>query len=147
MKKKLSLLILCCLIISLTASGCFDAAEVDDEVYALNLGLDKGITNKLRLTIQYPTYKSGGGGGGQGQDDNKGGMGGSNEAPGSNTHTIEASTILEALDMYGMAISRRVSLMHAKNLIISEELAKSGIERYLAPLARFRETRRVMNVA
>jgi spore germination protein KC len=37
--------------------------------------------------------------------------------------------------------------MHAKNLIISEELAKSGIERYLAPLARFRETRRVMNVA
>ncbi len=148
MKKRVSLLILACLIISLAASGCFDAAEVDDEVYALNLGLDKGSTNKLRLTIQYPTYKSGGGGGGQGQDSkNKGGMGESNEAPGANTHTIEASTILEALDMYGMSISRRVSLMHAKNLIISEELAKTGMERYLGPLARYRETRRVMNVA
>lgn len=146
MVKRVNLLLILAFMISFLTSGCYDAAEVDDEVYALNIGLDKGVTNKLRLTIQYPTYKSSGGGGGDTKDKNKGGMGGSNETPGSNIHTIEASSILEALDMYGMTISRRVSLMHTKNLVISEEMAREGVERYLAPLARYRETRRVMNI-
>ncbi len=148
MVKKVSLLLALCIFICFFSTGCYDAEEVDDEVYALMLGIDKGTTNSIRLTIQYPTYKSGGGGGGGGGgEDNKGGMGGSNEAPGSNIHTIEAPTVLEALDMYGMAISRRVSLMHAKNLIISEEVAREGMERYLAPLARYREARRIVNIA
>lgn len=149
MVKRISLLLIVCLFVGAVATACFDAVEVDDEVYALVLGLDKGVTNKIRVTIQYPTYKSSGGGsgGGGGQEKNKGGMGGSNEAPGANIHTIEAPSILEALDMYGMAISRRVSLMHMKNLILSEDFAKEGIQPYLAPLARYRQARRVVNIA
>lgn len=74
-------------------------------------------------------------------------MNNSNTAPGLNVHTMEASSILEALDMYGMTISRRVSMMHAKNLVFSEDIAKEGVATYLAPLARFRETRGVMNIS
>ncbi len=149
MVKRISLLLIVCLFVGAVATACFDAVEVDDEVYALVLGLDKGVTNKIRVTIQYPTYKTSGGGsgGGGGQEKNQGGMGGSNEAPGSNIHTIEAPSILEALDMYGMAISRRVSLMHMKNLVLSEDFAKEGIQPYLAPLARYRQARRVVNIA
>ncbi len=147
MVKRVSLLLILCILICGTFTACFDAQEVDDEVYALALGLDKGMTNKIRLTIQYPTYKSGGGGGGADQEKNKGGMGNSNETAGANIHTIEAPSILEAIDMYGMAISRRVSLMHMKNLIISEDIAREGIEDHLAPMSRFRETRRIVDIA
>lgn len=144
MLKRISLFILTCLLIGSSTTACFDATEVDDEVYALVLGIDKGVTNKIRLTIQYPTYKSSGGG--QGQDKGKEGVGSQNEASGGNIHTIEAPSVLEALDMYGMAISRRVSLMHMKNLVVSEDFAKEGIQPYLAPLARYREARRVVNM-
>lgn len=147
MVKRVSLLLILCILICGTFTACFDAQEVDDEVYVLALGLDKGMTNKIRLTIQYPTYKTGGGGGGAEQEKNKGGMGNSNKQTGSNIHTIEAPSILEAIDMYGMAISRRVSLMHMKNLIISEDMAREGIEDHLAPMSRFRETRRIVDVA
>ena len=146
MVKRVSLLLTLCILISCTSTACLDAEEVDDEVYALILGIDKGVSNKVRLTIQYPTYKAGGGSG-EGQEKNKGGMGNTNEAPGSNIHTIEAPSILEALDMYGMAISRRVSLMHLKSLIISEDFARGGIRDYLGPFTRFRETRRIVDIA
>lgn len=147
MLKRISCIVVLSIFIGSFLTGCYDAIEIDDLVYALSLGIDKGEHNKIRVTIQYPTYKSGGGGG-QEQDGKKGegGMGGSNAAQGSNIHTIEGTSILEALDMYGMAISRRVSLMHTKNLIFSEDIAREGIANYLAPLARFRETRGVMNV-
>ncbi len=146
MVKRVKLLLTLCILICCTLTACFDAQEVDDEVYALALGIDKGMTNKIRLTIQYPTYKAGGGGGAE-QEKNKGGMGNSNETSGSNIHTIEAPSILEALDMYGMAISRRVSLMHMKNLIIAEDIAREGIQDHLAPMSRFRETRRIVDIA
>ncbi len=145
MIKRVSLLLSFCILISLTFTACFDAREVDDEVYALVLGIDKGTSNKVRLTIQYPTYKSGGGN--EGQEKNKGGMGNSNETAGANIHTIEAKSPLEALDMYGMATSRRVSLMHLKNVIISEDLAREGLQDYLAPMARYREARRIVDIA
>lgn len=148
MLKRFICIILLAAFLSTFLTCCYDSAEVDDEVYALALGVDNGVNNKVRITIQYPTYKSGGSSqDGQGSDKKGGGgLGASNALEGSNVHTIESSTILEALDLYGMAISRKVSLMHTKILVFSEDFARSGIEVYLAPLARFRETRRTMAV-
>jgi spore germination protein KC len=145
MQKKVSLLLILVLITSFTFTGCYDAMEVDDEVYALAVGVDVGVNNKLIITIQYPTYKSSGGGasGGGGPS---GGAGNLNALQGSNVQTIEAATILEGIDMFGMAISRRVSLSHTKLLVFSEEFARAGIGYYIAPIARFRETRRTMGV-
>lgn len=142
MQARLSMLVILFLILSSILTGCYDAMEIDDEVYALVVGVDKGINNKLILTIQYPTYKNNSGG-------SQGGSGGKqnpNVMEGANVHTIEASTILEGIDMYGMAISRRVSLLHTKLLVFSEEFAKEGVGDYLAPIARYRETRRSMLV-
>lgn len=147
MKIKVRILPLIMLLAFLSSivTGCGDAQEIDDEVYVLAIGIDKGTTNKVRVTIQYATYSTGGGGGGTASGGKKEDSQ-SNQIPGSIIHTIEAPTILEAIDMYGMAISRRVSLMHTKQLIFSEEFAKEGVGDYIAPMARFRETRRIMNV-
>lgn len=131
-----------------TLTGCYDALEIDDEVYTLAIGIDKGTNNKIRLTIQYPVYKSESGGEskGGGQTGDKGKGGGQNTVSGTNVETIETSSIIGGLDIFGMSISRRVSLMHTKLLIFSEEFAKEGVSRYLSPISRFRETRGEMNI-
>lgn len=137
MCKRLIALLLA-IIVFLSLTGCFDAREIDDAVYAISVGIDKGTQYKVRLTIQYPTYLSGGGG-----ETKKGSTGAEkkNAQPGSNVHTIEAPTMLEAVDMFSVAMSRHVSLMHVKWFIFSEEFAREGIEAYIAGLERYRETR------
>jgi spore germination protein KC len=136
-------LILTAVILGSLLSGCFDSREIDDEVYAISVGVDKGLEGRLRLTIQYPTYKGPGGAEGSG-----GSTGDENKKAQSNSliHTIEAPTMLEAIDMLSASISRRVSLIHAKWVIFSEEYAREGIEGYIAGLERYKETRPSMSV-
>jgi spore germination protein KC len=143
LKNLLSIKLLMLLLFPFILTSCYDAVEIDDEVYALMIGIDKGIENALVLTVQYPIYKEGGGGGGGGE------VGGEEESfrnEESNIHSVEASTILQALDILGMQISRRISLKHAKAVIFSEEFARDGIGNYLAPVLRYRETRQTMRV-
>lgn len=118
-------------------SGCRDASEVDDNVYAVAIGLDKGLNNKAVLTIQYPLYK---------QHQNTGMSGGGDGESTSNVHSIETPALLEGIDLMNMAISRRVILSHTKMLVISEDFAREGVGDFLAPLARFRGSRRSMFV-
>ena len=143
MLKKTIVLLLILTISATLITGCYDAKEIDDEVYAISVGVDKGISNKVRLTIQFPIYKSG-----SDSESKKGSTGAEikNVQSGSVVHTIEAPTMLEGMDMFSMAISRRVSLMHAKWIIFSEDYAKEGIEGYMAGLERFKETRTSMSI-
>lgn len=141
--KKVYKIVLLILTFSILLTGCYDSREVDDEVYAIAIGVDIGKNDMLRLTIQYPTYKGPGGGGDKG-----GGKGDEqkNKQESSNVHTIEAPSILQGVDFFGMAISRRVSLIHAKMIVFSEEFARKGIGQYIAPIQRYRETRSIMQV-
>ncbi|HEX2927036.1 MAG TPA: Ger(x)C family spore germination protein [Ruminiclostridium sp.] len=130
-------------------TGCTsDAKNIDDQVYAIMLGIDKGVENKIRLTVQFPTYK--GGGGGQPGGGGGGGGGGeekaSGQVDGTIVTTIEAATIPDGMNLLNTSTSRHISLVHCKAIIISEELAYQGIKDYLADFARFRETRRIATI-
>lgn len=137
MFKRCSIFIIILTLLSLMLTGCRDSSEVDDNIYAVAIGLDKGVNNKVIVTIQYPKYRLARGG--------EGGATGSGEDT-STVHSVEAPSLLEAIDLMNMAISRRVSLIHTKMLIISEDFAREGIGDFLSPLSRFRETRRTMFV-
>ncbi len=148
--KRLSLVICFILLIFLLTSCTTDSKEIDDQVYTLVIGADKAINNKVRVTVQFPTYKSGGegmsgtqkkgGGGGEGNKDETG------EVSGTIVETVEAPTLLEAVDLLNTSTTRRISLVQTKEIIFSEDLAKEGIGKYLEPIARFRETRRTIQV-
>ncbi len=148
--KKARLLVVILLILSLL-SGCSDLIEIDEQIYPLVIGADIGVNNKVRLTLQYPSYKGSaqgtiggskeGGGGKEGS-----GVGETGEVDGTVVTTIEASTILEGVNLLNTAIARTISLTHAKMLVFSEEFARKGIGEYLAPMMRYRETRRIMHV-
>ena len=123
-------------------TGCYDSIEIDDEVYAIAVGVDKGTGQNLKVTLQYPIYKGGGKGGGGGGSEGKE----NGQVDSTIVSTIEAPSILEAINMLNTSLGRRVSLMHSKMLVLSEEIAKIGVGRYIAPFTRFRETRRTMRV-
>jgi germination protein, Ger(x)C family len=148
--KRISLFVLISVLLCFTLIGC-EAVEVDDDIYPVVIGLDKGVHNKLIVTIEYPTYRGGESGGQSGGAQKKGEGGDSGEegayqVPGANIHSIETPTILEGLDIFNMAISRRISLVHIKLLVISEELAREGVGDYLDGMARYRGFRTTMFV-
>lgn len=143
LRKMIALILISCL----TLTGCYDASEIDEQVYALAIGVDKGVENAIRVTFQYATYKDGGGGGGMGGG---GGGGGekdeSGEVDGTIVTTVEASSLLEAMNVINTSTNRRISLMHTKMLVFAEDYAKEGVARYVEPLVRFRELRELMSV-
>lgn len=127
-------------LLSLGLPGCYDAIEIDEEVYALSIGVDKGINNAIRVTFQYATYNedSGGGMGGNGEE--------SGEVGATIVSTVEAASLLEAINIMNASVNRQVSLMHVKMLVFSEEFAREGVGKYIEPLSRFREVRELMRI-
>lgn len=146
MLKRVSVICLLIVFFCTSLTACGDANEIDNAIYPIAIGIERGTNYKIRVVIQYQTYRGGGGGTSQSQKSGKGDTQSPNQVEGTNIHTIEASSILEAINLFNIAISRRVSLTHTKMYIISEEFAREGIEKYAAPIRRFREIRPAMQI-
>ena len=145
--KRISIILVLIFISCLFLSGCTkDSREIDDQVYSLVIGCDKGICNKIRLTVQFPVYKAAGSNSSGNDKNSNGSANGASNNGNTLFETVEASSILEGINLLGSATTRRISLVHTKTIIISEAVAKEGIEDFLAPIARFREVRRIMQV-
>ncbi len=127
------LIIIAALCLSLT--GCYDAREPDDMGYVMAIGLDKGKTHFLKMTLQIavPVKISGGGGGG--------GSEGGGGAESSTIESVETPSVWSGLNMINSFTSRQVLLSHAKAVVISEELARNGIISYLHTMVRSKEFR------
>jgi len=143
-KKWMALLLtfICCL----PLAGCYDATEIDEEVYALVIGVDEGVNNMIRITFQYAAYKEGGGSGGGGGGGSAGASQEYGEVEGTVVSTVEASSLLEAVNILNAAVNRQIALNHAKMLVFSEDYAVEGVARYVEPLVRFREVREFMRI-
>lgn len=145
-KIKSFFLIMICIFIASTSSGCFDRVEIDDLAYVLAIGLDKGTTNILRMTLQLAVpLEMGGGSSGGGESG--GGGGGESSAKGSLITVLESPTIYSGLNMANNYISKELNLSHAKIFVFSEELAREGIEKYLHAITRGKEFRPNMYIA
>lgn len=112
-------------------SGCFDKREIDDMTYAIALGLDKGTTNELRLTVQYAVPIATGANGGGGE-------------PGKSVQniTLECPGLWSGINMANNFVGKEINLSHAKVIVFSEELAASGkMTGYIRGLLRSRDIR------
>jgi|LSQX01.3.fsa_nt_gb spore germination protein KC len=130
-KKAVILIILLCLsFISMT--GCYDRREVDDLVYPVAIGLDKGKTNYLRMTLQLavPTSIGSGGEVGSGEVGKSVGI-----------TTVETPSIYSGLNMINTYVSKQINMSHVKAIVFSQELAQEGIEKYIYAFMRGREFR------
>lgn len=134
--------ILMMVILTVTLTSCYDAKEIDEMLHVVAIGIDKGISDKWRLTLEFSTMS--GGGGGSGSSQSSGGSGGQGEY----TYvTIDAPSFFTGIDILNTALPRELTFVHAQIIVFSEELAKSGlIGEYIAPINRFREIRRSAHV-
>lgn len=140
MKRIVSLVSIMCFL-SFSLSACYDAREIDGWAYVYSIGVDKGVSDKLCFTFQIPSMKGGGGGG----VDNGGGSS-SGEEKSYTTISIESPTFFAGVNIVETSVSRAMNYMHSKFLIISEELAREGVEEFINGMIRSRQLRRIMYV-
>lgn len=123
-------------------TACYDRREIEDMTYVMALGLDKGKTQPLKLTLQYVIPKELGGGNGGG-----GGGGDGGGAKALQSITVESPSLYAGLNMANNSVGKQINLSHAKVMVFSEELAKEGVGKYIHGAARGREFRPNMFVA
>jgi Ger(x)C family germination protein len=138
--RKFAVLILIICITSVMLTSCYDSNEVDDLLHVIIIGVDRGVTDRWRLTVQFPTLKESTGG-----STSSGGQGSGKASYA--TLTVDAPSFFTGVDILNTALPRRLNFMHTTVLVISEEMAKSGmLGEFLAPIIRFRQIRRSMHV-
>lgn len=137
MKKKFLCLFLILSICIFTLTGCYDANGIENLSYAIAIGLDKGENNIIKLSIQFATPSAGGGGGDSG---------GSSQSNTTTITSIECSSISSGLNLINSYISKKVNLSHCKVVVISEDLASSGISEYIYTLVDNVEVRPTCNI-
>jgi len=123
-------------------TSCKDAIEVDELVYVASIGIERGVSDYWRLSVQYPIMR-------HGEAEQTGQTGSGNKGEGSeyDVITIDSPSFFAGVDMIDTSMSRHLNFQHMKFIVISEELARSGLlKKYLAPIIRFREIRRTAHV-
>jgi len=58
MRKTISITLIVVILVTML-TGCYDLMEPDEMTYVLAIGLDKGVKDKLRLTVEFHTTKGG----------------------------------------------------------------------------------------
>lgn len=136
--RKFTAICLICIIFISTLTGCFDAREVTEMTYVYSIGMEKGVKDKLRISIQIPTFK------GSETEAAKNNMPNvtSEQSGDILTIIIDCPTFYIGINMLNTFLSREVSYMHTKYIVFSENLAKDGIGSYLTGLFRGRQIRR-----
>ena len=127
------------LIFILSFSGCYDSNEPNDYAYVVAIGIDKAKTdNEYEISIQFakPSQISGGA-------SEQGGTGG--ETLG--LVTVEAPTIYSGINVANNIVSKRFQLSHTKIIVISEEIAREGINDIIDTIVRSTDLRPNMYIA
>ncbi|MFW5649577.1 MAG: hypothetical protein ACOCG5_10850 [Candidatus Alkaliphilus sp. MAG34] len=55
MRKIIAVPILIILVLNLTS--CYDAIEINNMLHVVAIGVDRGVSDKWRLTLQFPTIR------------------------------------------------------------------------------------------
>ncbi len=132
LKRYLAVLLLaasCC-----SVAGCWSSNEPDNLAYVLAIGLDRGEQNRVRVTylIANPAVISG-----QASSGEK-----------SVVTTVEGPSFYATLNMANTYVGRRLTIIHSKLLLFSEEMARSGLVGNFAPaMGTWRELRGMMYMA
>lgn len=118
------------ILFTVLSTGCWGVSETDELAYILAMGIDKGEVNIIRATFQIAIPKA-----------LAGGEGGGGDEPVLNI-SVEAASIFGALQLANAFVSRELTFIHNRMVVVSDEIAREGLNRYINPLIRSREIRR-----
>jgi spore germination protein KC len=129
-------------IILVTLSSCYDAHEPADVSFVSFIGIDKGVSDKYRITIKLYNMR-------QKKDNGTPGGGTSDSSKENNndTITIDAPSFYAGVNLLNTNIPHKLNFTHTVVLVVSKELAISGlVGEFIAPLIRYRELRRTTDI-
>lgn len=122
--------------------------NIDDLSYAVAIGVDVGETAKYRISLQLTTMESSATESAiSDSSQNSSGGGFSSNSSSSETssnyiiQTMETDSIDSALNIANSYINKTINLSHCKILLVSEEIAKQGVEPLVNSLINKVETR------
>lgn len=126
-------MLMCWALIPLIAAGCWGKRETDEMGYILATGLDKGQDNLVKITFQIaiPAASAGEDGGEETTE----------------TVSLETASIFGALQLANAFVSKELTFLHNELVVVSQEIAREGLNKYINPLLRSREIRRNLTVA
>ena len=96
--------VLCC-------TGCVQGVNIDDQSYALILGIDRGENARYKLTVAGPNM------GASAEQANSSGM---------YYAAMEDDSIYGAVNLINVSMPFKVNYLHTNYIAVSEEIAKSG---------------------
>lgn len=127
--KKIFLLI-SIIFILFSFTGCYNTTGIDRQYFVVSFGIDLAENNLIKLSLQIPSSSSGGSGSSE-----------SAQASSYQLYSVEGETIDECLSILNNYLNKKINLSHCSALILSEELAKKGIEPYINTLTNNTELR------
>lgn len=119
------------MLLALVLGGCWDRSEIDDQMYVIGLGIDRGdapgeylVTAEVALIQMFSS--------------------GTLEAPvkpnrpflGVIRLTARAGSVMQAVHILNGGTTRRLDLRHLRVIVVGEELARGGLERLVTELLR-----------
>ena len=125
------------------------AQNIDDLSYAVAIGVDVGKTAKYRISLQLTTMESSAtesaisdstqGSSSSGESSNN--KSSSDTSSNYIIQTVETDSIDSALNIANSYINKTINLSHCKILLVTEEIAKQGVEPLVNSLINKVETR------
>lgn len=127
---KKTILILSIIFILFSFTGCYDITGIDRQYFIVSFGIDLIENDLIKLSLQIPSSSSG-----------HSESSSSAQASSYQLYSVEGQTIDECLAILNNYLNKKINLSHCSALVISEELAKKGIEPYIKTLTNNTELR------
>lgn len=110
------------IILALAAGGCYDARNVSDQLYIMNMAFDVGEKAKLRMAVELPSPQFGSTGGGESQ----GSSGGSQQDQQDKSILVaEGNDLAYMMELLRSVMTREVNYRQVQQVFVAEELARS----------------------
>lgn len=127
--KKIIFLILI-IVILFSFTGCYNTTGIDRQYFAVSFGIDVAENDLLKFTLQIPTSSS-----------SSSESSSSAQASSYQLYSVEGETIDECISILNNYLNKKINFSHCSALILSEEIAKKGIEPFINTLTNNTELR------
>ena len=128
MIRKKCLLFIILTIILFTFTGCYNTTGIDRQYFVVSFGIDLIENDLIKFSLQIPS---------------SGSTGSSDSAQASDyqIYSVEGETIDECISILNNYLNKKLNFSHCSALVLSEEIAKKGIEPFINTLTNNTELR------
>lgn len=117
-------------IILFSFTGCYNTTGIDRQYFVVSFGIDLVENDLIKFSLQIPSSSS------SGSESSS-----SAQASSYQLYSVEGETIDECISILNNYLNKKINFSHCSALILSEEIAKKGVEPFINTLTNNTELR------